>query len=310
MNELPDLNLLPVFEALFRHGSVTRAAAEMDLTQSAMSSALGRLRRQLGDPLFVNTRAGMLPTPRALELAPALTDALTIVRGALGSREAFDPRRTARSLRVYMTDVGETVLLPKLMRHLHEHSPVIRLETAQLPAGELAVRLETGDIDLAVGYVPQLRDKVRRMRLFEEHYVCMTRPDHPLGRRASLTLKEFLSARHVLISSMGSGHQVLERTLAEHGVEENVALRVPHFVVVPLIVAGTDLIVSLPSRVAEASARLVKVKVHPLPIPIPSFDVSLYWHARVENDAANRWLRGAMLELFGDRPPPGRRSGA
>jgi DNA-binding transcriptional LysR family regulator len=209
-----------------------------------------------------------------------------------------------------MTDVGETVLLPKLMRHLHEHSPVIRLETAQLPAGELAVRLETGDIDLAVGYVPQLRDKVRRTRLFEEHYVCMTRPDHPLGRRAPLTLKEFLAARHVLISSMGSGHQVLERTLAEHGVEENVALRVPHFVVVPLIVAGTDLIVSLPSRVAEASARLVKVKVHPLPIPIPSFDVSLYWHARVENDAANRWLRGAMLELFGDRPPADRRSGA
>jgi DNA-binding transcriptional LysR family regulator len=310
VNELPDLNLLPVFEALFRHGSVTRAAGEMGLTQSAMSSALGRLRRQLGDPLFVNTRSGMLPTPRAVELAPAVTDALSMVRGALGSREVFDPRRTTRSLRVYMTDVGETVLLPQLMRHLHEHSPVIRLETAQLPAGELAVRLETGDIDLAVGYVPQLRDKVRRTRLFEEHYVCMTRPDHPLGRRAALTLKEFLSARHVLISSMGSGHQLLERTLAEHGVEENVALRVPHFVVVPLIVAGTDLIVSLPSRVAEASARLVKVKVHPLPIPIPSFDVSLYWHARVENDAANRWLRGAMLELFGDRPPANRRSGA
>jgi DNA-binding transcriptional LysR family regulator len=252
----------------------------------------------------------MLPTPRALELAPALTDALARVRGALGSREAFDPRRTTRTLRVYMTDVGETVLLPKLMRHLHEHSPVIRLETAQLPAGELALRLESGDVDLAVGYVPQLRDKFRRTRLFEEHYVCMTRPDHPLGRRGAITLKEFLAARHVLISSMGSGHQVLERTLAEHGVEENVALRVPHFVVVPLIVASTDLIVGLPSRVAEASARLVKVKVHPLPIPIPSFDVSLYWHARAENDAANQWLRGAMLELFGDQAPARRRSAA
>jgi DNA-binding transcriptional LysR family regulator len=309
VNGFPDLNLKPVFEALFRHGSVTRAAAEMGLTQSAMSSALGRLRRQLGDPLFVNTRSGMLPTPRALELAPAVTERWRWCAAPSG-RARLSTAPHARSLRVYMTDVGETVLLPRLMRHLHEHSPVIRLETAQLPAGELAVRLETGDIDLAVGYVPQLRDKVRRTRLFEEHYVCMTRPDHPLGRRAPLTLKEFLAARHVLISSMGSGHQVLERTLADHGVEENVALRVPHFVVVPLIVAGTDLIVSLPSRVAEASARLVKVKVHPLPIPIPSFDVSLYWHARVENDAANRWLRGAMLELFGDRPSPNRRSGA
>ena len=310
MNGLPDLNLLPVFEALFRHGSVTRAATEMGLTQSAMSSALGRLRRQLDDPLFVNTRSGMLPTPRALELAPHLTDALAMVRGALGARDAFDPRRTTRSLRVYMTDVGETVLLPTLMRHLHEHSPVMRLETAQLPASELAVRLETGDIDLAVGYVPQLRDKIRRTRLFEERYVCMTRPDHPAGRGAPLTLKEYLAARHVLIASMGSGHQILERTLAERGMEENVALRVPHFVVVPLIVASTDLIVSLPSRMAEASSRLVKVKVHPLPIPLPSFEVSLYWHARVENDAANRWLRDAMLELFGDRPQRAKRNAA
>ncbi len=302
MSALPDLNLLPVFEALFRFGSVTRAAAEIGLTQSAMSSALGRLRRQLDDPLFVNTRAGMLPTPRALELAPSLTEALATVRGALGARDAFDPRRTRRTLRIYMTDVGELVLLPRLMRYLHEHGPVMRLETAQLPAAELAVRLETGDIDLAVGYVPQLRDNLRRARLFEERYVCMTRPDHPLGRSAPLTLKEYLAARHVVIASMGSGHQILERTLAERGMEDNVALRVPHFVVVPLIVASTNLIVSLPSRVADASARLVKVKVHPLPIPLPSFDVSLYWHARVENDAANRWLRNAMLELFGDRP--------
>jgi DNA-binding transcriptional LysR family regulator len=302
VNTAPDLNLLPVFEALLRHGNVTRAAADIGLTQSAMSSALGRLRRQLGDPLFVNTRAGMLPTPRALELAPSLTDALAMVRRALNGREAFDPRRTARSLRVYMTDVGETVLLPSLMRHLDQESPQLRLETAQLPAAELAVRMETGDIDLAVGYLPQLRDKIRRARLFEEHYVCMTRPDHPLGRRASgLTLKEFLSARHVLISSMGSGHQQLERALAEHGVEQNVALRVPHFVVVPLIVAGTDLIVSLPAHVADVWKGLVKAKVQPLPISIPSFDVSLYWHPRVENDSANLWLREAMLQLFDDK---------
>jgi DNA-binding transcriptional LysR family regulator len=301
MSGSPDLNLLPVFEALLRHGNVTRAAADVGLTQSAMSSALGRLRRQLGDPLFINTRSGMLPTPRALELAPSLTDALAMVRRALNGREAFDPRRTGRSLRIYMTDVGETVLLPTLMRHLHQESPQLRLETAQLPAGELAVRMETGDIDLAVGYLPQLRDKTRRARLFEERYVCMTRPEHPLGRRGALTLKEFLSARHVLISSMGSGHQQLERALAEHGVEQNVALRVPHFVVIPLIVADTDLIVSLPSHVADVWARLVKMKVHPLPIAIPSFDVSLYWHPRVDNDLANRWLRDAMLQLFDDR---------
>jgi DNA-binding transcriptional LysR family regulator len=295
----PDLNLLLVFEALFRQGSVTRAAAQVGLSQSAMSSALGRLRVQFGDPLFVKTRSGMLPTPRALELAPALTDALAMVRGAMGKREAFDPATSSRSLRVYMTDVGETVLLPTLMTYLEERSPAMRLETAQLPAAELPVRLESGDVDLAVGYLPQLPEKIRRARLFEEHYVCLTRPDHPLGRKGPLTLKEFLSARHVLIASMGSGHQVLERTLAERGVHDNVALRLPHFIVVPLVIANTDLIVTVPSRVAAATARLMKSKVHPLPIPIPSFDVSVFWHERVENDGANRWLRAALVELFG-----------
>ena len=295
----PDLNLLLVFEALFRQGSVTRAAAQVGLSQSAMSSALGRLRMQFGDPLFVKTRSGMLPTPRALELAPALTEALAMVRGAMDRRETFDPATSSRSLRVYMTDVGETVLLPTLMTYLQERSPAMRLETAQLPAAELPLRMESGEVDLAVGYLPQLPEKIRRTRLFEEHYVCMTRPDHPLGRKGPLTLKEFLGARHVLIASMGSGHQVLERTLAERGVHDNVALRVPHFVLVPLIIANTDLIVSVPSRVAGATARLMKSKVHPLPIPIPSFDVSVFWHERVENDGANRWLRAAMLELFG-----------
>jgi len=299
LSETPDLNLLLVFEAMFRHGSVTRAAAQIGLSQSAMSSALGRLRKQFGDPLFVKTRSGMLPTPRALELAPALTEALAMVRGAIGKREAFDPATSARSLRIYMTDVGETVLLPTLMTYLQERSPAMRLETAQLPAADLPLRMESGEVDLAVGYLPQLPEKIRRARLFEEHYVCMTRPDHPLGRKGPLTLKEFLGARHVLIASMGSGHQVLERTLAERGVHDNVALRVPHFVVVPLIIANTDLIVSVPSRVAGATARLMKSKVHPLPIPIPSFDVSVFWHERVENDGANRWLRAAMLELFG-----------
>lgn len=308
--QTPDLNLLLVFEAMFLHGSVTKAAAQVGLTQSAMSSALGRLRAQFGDPLFVKTRSGMLPTPRALELAPPFTEALAMVRGAMGKREAFDPATSSRSLRVYMTDVGETVLLPSLMPTLAERSPRMRLETAQLPASELAVRLENGDIDLAVGWLPQLPESVRRARLFEEHYVCMTRADHPLGRKAPLTLKEFLSARHVLITSMGSGHQSLERTLAERGVQDNVALRVPHFVVVPLIIAHTDLIVSVPSRVAGATARLTKAKVHPLPIPIPSFDVSVYWHERVENDGANRWLRATLAELFGDRPGKGRPASA
>ncbi len=301
MSETPDLNLLLVFEAMLRHASVTRAAAHVGLTQSALSSALGRLRKQFGDQLFINTRSGMLPTPRALELAPPLTEALALIRNAMAASSAFDARTSTRNLRVYMTDVGEMVLLPALMRHLDTEGPAMRLETAQLPSAELAARLENNDIDLAIGYLPQLPEKIRRARLFQEHYVCMTRRDHPAGLDAPITEAQFLASRHILIASMGSGHQTLERTLARHGVQDNVALRVPHFVVVSMIVAGTDLVVSLPSRAADASTKLVEVKVHPLPIPIPSFDVMMYWHERVDNDPANQWLRRVVQELFGDQ---------
>lgn len=258
----PDLNLLRVFEAMMRHGNVTLAAAQLGLSQSAMSSVLGRLRRQFGDPLFVKTRSGMLATPRALELAAPLTEALTLVRRAMVNGAAFNPRTATRVLRTYMTDVGETVLLPALMRYMKSESSAIRLETAQLPAAELSTRLETGDLDLAVGYLPNLSGKVRRAGVFDEHYVCITRHDHPFGQTAPLQLREFLAAKHVLIESMGSGHQIIERTLEAHGMQLNVALRVPHFVVIPLIIASTDLLVRSP-HAARAEASRAGVRAGP-----------------------------------------------
>lgn len=294
----PDLNLLRVFEAMMRHANVTIAAGQLGLSQSAMSSALGRLRRQFGDPLFVKTRSGMLATPRALELAAPLTEALTLVRKAVVNGTEFNPRTATKVLRIYMTDVGETVLLPALMRYMKSGSSAIRIETAQLPAAEVPIRLETGDLDLAIGYLPNLSGQVRRAGLFDEHYVCITRHDHLFGQKASLQVREFLAAKHVLIESLGSGHQIIERTLDAHGMQRNVALCVPHFVVIPLIVASTDLLVTIPSRVADVSSRLVKLKIHPAANPDPELRVfNDYWHERFENEAANRWLRGVICDL-------------
>jgi DNA-binding transcriptional LysR family regulator len=166
--------------------------------------------------------------------------------------------------------------------------------------------METGDIDLAVGYVPQLRDKIRRARLFEEHYVCMTRPDHPLGRRGALTLKEFLSARHVLISSMGSGHQQLERALAENGVEEQrgaagAAFRGECRVIVAGTEPGGEACPSPRSRAPRQ--RLVTVKVHPPADPAhPARRFRCTGTSASSTTPANLWLRhSALAELFGDR---------
>lgn len=301
-----DLNLLPVFEAMLQEQNVTAAAARMGLTQSALSNALGRLRHYFEDPLFVKTRKGMLPTPRALELAQPLRDAMTLVRAAAQKSEGFDPTSSNRTFRLYMTDVGEMVLLPALMKHLRENGITIQIETAQLDSEEVAERLASGEIDFAVGYLPNLGKAIASASLFREHYVCMTRKDGDDAASGKLTLKKFLAASHVLISSMGSGHQIIERTLEQRGFKRKVALRVPHFLVIPKIVADTDLVVTVPARVADAFAGQTEVRVHPLPVPIPKFDVSLFWHPRFVNDPPIEWFRKLMLQLFQEDPTAGR----
>ncbi len=294
-----DLNLLPVFEAMVQEQNVTMAAKRMGITQSALSNALGRLRTYFEDPLFVKTRQGMLPTPRALELAGPLRDAMTLMRAAAAQKsKAFDPSTSNRAFRIYMTDVGEMVFLPGLMKHLRAKGFSVQIETAQLDSADVAEQLTSGEIDFAIGYLPDLGKPVAEASLFREHYVCMTRKDYTENGANKLTLKRFLAASHVLISSMGSGHQIIERTLNASGFQRNVALRVPHFLVIPRIIADTDLVVTVPARVAETFADQTEVRVHPVPVPIPSFDVSLFWHPRFVKDPPIQWLRELMLALF------------
>lgn len=297
---LLDLNLLLVFEAMLLHQNVTAAAAHNGLTQSAMSNALGRLRRHYDDPLFVNTRSGMLPTPRALKLARPLTRALTLVRAADQREEAFDPEQSKRTYRFHMTDIGEMVFLPPLVKRLDEMGATVKVETTQLPSSEIAERLESGEIDFAAGYLPSLSKSVEQAPLFRETYVCVTRRAHPAGLNGGLTLDKFQAGSHVLIESMGSDHKNVERRLAEKGIKRAFALRVPHYLVIPMIVSGTDYMVTVPRRAAEAFATLSSLRIHPMPVAIPSFDVSLFWHPRFRDDPPIQWMRDLMIELFKD----------
>jgi DNA-binding transcriptional LysR family regulator len=297
-NPVLDLNLLLVFEAMLLHQNVTAAAAHNGLTQSAMSNALGRLRRHFDDPLFVNTRSGMLPTPRALELARPLMQALSLVRTTAQKDKRFDPQQSKRTFRFHMTDIGEMVFLPPLVKRLDEMGATVKLETTQLASAEIAERLESGEIDFAAGYLPSISKTVEQAPLFREHYVCMTRRSHPIARNGGLTLEKFQAASHVLIESMGSDHRNVERKLAEQGIRREFALRVPHYMVVPMIVSGTDRIVTIPRRAADVFSTLAPTRIHPLPVAIPSFDVSLFWHPRFRDDPPIQWLRDLMIELF------------
>ncbi len=295
-----DLNLLRAFDAIAADGSVTAAGERLGLSQPAISNALARLRKLFGDPLFVRTPRGMRPTPFAQRLAQPVHEALRLIQGALQQHAGFEPKTSGNTFRFYMSDIGEMVFLPGLLERVKRDAPGVKIEVVRTSIKDVHTALEAGEIDLAVGFLPGLTTGMRAQPLFREHYVCMLRADHPVIG-AKISAKQFREAAHVLVSYVGTGHQVIEETFIKEGLSARIAARVPHFLVVPMILARTDLIVTVPSRVATVFAQLGNFKVLKLPIAMPSFEVRLHWHQRYHQDPANRWLREAMTELYAEQ---------
>jgi DNA-binding transcriptional LysR family regulator len=287
-----DLNLLRVFDAVLHEGGVTPAAARLGLTQPAVSNALARLRKLFGDPLFVRTPTGMDATPFARELAEPVRQALALLESALAHGPGFDPATATRAFRFYMSDLGQIEFLPPLIERVEQHAPGVRLEAVALDVEDIGGALAAGTLDLAVGFLPALGPPVQRRALFRDPYVCLMRADHAIK---SLTRKRFLDAGHVLVSYRG-GHRVIEEAFERAGIR--VALRVPHFTVVPMVLERSDLILTLPARVARVYERQGKLKSLPVPLQIPVADVGVHWHERFEADPGNRWLREQVIELF------------
>ncbi|MBE0614255.1 MAG: LysR family transcriptional regulator [Burkholderiales bacterium] len=295
-----DLNLLRAFDAIATEGSVTVAGERIGLSQPAMSNALARLRQLFDDPLFVRTPRGMRPTPFAQQLAQPVREGLRLIQGALQQHAGFDPRSSGNTFRFHMSDIGEMVFLPGLLERVKRDAPGVKIEVMRIPVKDVHTALESGELDLAVGFLPGLTTGMRQQPLFREHYVCMLRADHPLAG-AKISARQFRDAAHVLVSYAGTGHQVIEETFVAEGLSAHIAVRVPHFLVVPMILARTDLVVTVPSRVAAVFAQGGNFKVLALPLRMPSFEVRLHWHQRYHQDPANRWLRLVMAELYAEQ---------
>jgi DNA-binding transcriptional LysR family regulator len=291
-----DLNLLRVFDAVLHEKGVTSAAARLGLTQPAVSNALARMRKLFGDPLFVRTPRGVDATPFARELAEPVRQALALLESALAHGPGFDPATSTRAFRFYMSDLGQVEFLPPLVERVQRGAPGVRLEAVALEVDDIANALAAGALDLAIGFLPGLSAPVGRRALFRDPYLCLMRADHPI---AALTKKKFLEASHALVIYRG-GHRVIEEALERAGLARRIALRVPHFTVVPMVLERTDLILTLPARVARVFERRGKLKALPPPVPIPPAEVAVHWHERFEADPGNRWLREQIVELFSD----------
>jgi DNA-binding transcriptional LysR family regulator len=290
-----DLNLLLAFDALWTERHVTRAARRVGLTQSAMSHALGRLRAQLDDPLFQPTPRGLLPTARAHAIAPSIGEALALVRRAVEAPRPFDPAALRRTFTLASTDYGDLVLLPRLMARLARQAPAVQLVVRPM-VGLGERELLAGDHDLALGVGRPEGDGLRGEVLFSDTMVCLLRAGHPLAKQ-SLTLDRFVALSHILVSPQGSGEAIVDVALRARGRTRRLALRVPHFLSAPLVIAESDYIVTLPERLARAVAPSHRLVVKKPPLPLPGFSMSQFWHARNDDDPAHQWLRGVLAEV-------------
>ncbi|MGZ5232466.1 MAG: LysR family transcriptional regulator [Burkholderiales bacterium] len=292
-----DLNLLVVFDAIYRSRNLTAAGRRLGLSQPAMSHALGRLRSTFKDPLFVRLPRGLEPTPLADEVAPALMEGLSVIRGSL-ERKTFDAAKSTRIFKIGMGDIAEVVHLPQLAGAVGDSAPGVQLHTVGIPGPRLTEALGDGAVDIATGDF-ELGAGCRVVPLYEAEYACVVRTDHPdIGSR--VTLAQFKNARHILVKPPGASQhgEVVERSLAARPVRARIAVQVSHYHGVYALITNTDLIAIVPGRLAVAMKQLGNVKLMPPPVALPKIRVSLYWHERFHRDAGNAWLRDIYLRLF------------
>ncbi|MFD1557287.1 LysR family transcriptional regulator [Paraburkholderia silviterrae] len=296
-----DLNLLRVFDALQRHGHLGKAAVELNLSQPATSYALKRLREELGDALFVKTRSGMQPTPRAMQLAPVVQSVLADIRERVLTAPNFEPDKAQRTFNLAMSDVGEMVSLPKLLQRVTSLAPSVNVNVVSLAPKQLLSALQRSEVDLAIGYFPDLDGvDVFQQRLVRHSFVCLVRKEHPAAQ-GRLTKKLFCELPHAVVQAEGRRHEIVEQFLKEHGIQRRELLHTPHFLSIPMTIAMTDLVVTVSSDVGEIFSRIADLAILEPPYRMPHFDVKQHWHRSQHDDPGNRWLRGLVHELFVQR---------
>lgn len=291
-----DLNLLVALDALLTERSVTRAGRRIGLSQPAMSAALARLRALFSDPLFIRTRAGMAPTQRALAIASPLQEVLSKVRVVLAT-QAFDPAVARAAFQLATGDYGELVILPALHAALARRAPraTLRVKPISDPKEQLA-QLGEGAVDLMIAPMLRAGGGVEVADLFSEDFVCVLRRSHP-ALRSRLTLKSFSRLRHLLVSPEGQGVALVDHVLSKAALSREIALRIPHFLVAPALVASSDMVATLPRRVIARSSMSDRLKTFKPPFEARTFTMVAAWHARRLEEPAVRWFRDLVVEV-------------
>lgn len=300
-----DLNLLVLFEAVFRTRHVGRAAEQLDLSASAISHGLGRLRRLLHDPLFLKHPKGMVPTERAEALAGRIAEILRLTREVIAEAEPFDPARSDRRFTIGMTDGIAALALPPLLAAARRAAPRVDIRVRHLMPAETAAALDLRQVDVAA--VPAIGDLPARFAaraLYEEEFVLAMREGHALG--AAPTLEAYCAAQHLVVSPTGDAHGLVDTMLEARGLSRRVALTVPSFLLGLAALAETDLVAAMPKGQIDVHARRFGVVSAPLPLSLGRFAVRAVIPRAGAADAGLAWLLGLLEATWRQRRATGR----
>ncbi|MFP5472679.1 MAG: LysR substrate-binding domain-containing protein [Gammaproteobacteria bacterium] len=291
-----DLNLLRVFDVIYRTRNVSHAARELGMSQPSTSQALTRLRLALGDPLFERTHGGVRPTPRADDLARTVQAGLALLESGLTSRSTFDPTQSSAELRVHLTDIGEARFLPVLMRELRRAAPGITLQARAWPQAEVGKALDSGDIHLAIGFLPELKSS-GHTQLLTDRYVVLIRAGHPITqllKRNALSLKRLQTLDLIAVRS----HTQTVEMLRAANLDKQIKLTTSTFLALPDLVRTTDLAVLMPQAIAREFTPARHLLLMDTDLPANEFTVSVHWSRRQEHTPLIRWARDLVIRLF------------
>ena len=291
-----DCKLLSIFYYIYKFKSVSSAADHLAMSQPAVSNILNKIRAHYNDPLFLRIGNEMVPTELSKQLFPLVSEALNKVEIINNFTINFDEQASHQQFTIAMTDVSHLVLLPKISQYLKKNAPHIKLNVRAITP-ETSYQMANGEIDLAVGFLPQLENGFYQQKLFEQYYVVLASKDHPRLTPNHLTVEHYLAESHIDIDA-GIGHYHIENELLNLELKRNILMRIPSYLGVGLVVQETDAIATVPYYLSEVLLARGNLQIFDAPIAFPSYGVKQYWHMSCHHKTSHQWLRHMCYEIF------------